>query len=123
MPEAGLSESGEERRNGWVSRQVRALVSAWEKGDRLTAREVIDRHPDLDPESALRLIYEETCLRREAGEPLLHRAQQAGVVREDVTIGELIQLVVGIVKIPTAEPEQVQRILRVALDGLRYQQA
>ena len=55
-----------------------------------------------------------------AGEPLLLRAQDAGEVRRDITIGELIQLVVGIVKIPSAEPEQAQRILGVALDGLRY---
>ncbi|MCW3014837.1 MAG: TetR family transcriptional regulator [Solirubrobacterales bacterium] len=56
-----------------------------------------------------------------AGRPLLTRAQEAGAVRRDVTIGELIQLVVGIVKIPSADPEQVDHILRVALDGLRYQ--
>lgn len=56
-----------------------------------------------------------------AGEPLLARAQQAGVVREDVAIGELITLVVSIVKLPSSDPESVQRILRVALDGLRYQ--
>lgn len=55
-----------------------------------------------------------------AGEPLLIRAQDAGEVRPDITIGELIQLVVGIVKIASADPEQMQRILGVALDGLRY---
>src|SRR5581483_7675654 len=56
-----------------------------------------------------------------AGEPLLERAQDAGVVRPDVTIAEVVQLMVGIGKIPTADPRQVERILRVALDGLRYQ--
>ena len=56
----------------------------------------------------------------EAGEPLLKRAQDAGVVRRDVTIGEVIQIVVGIVKIPSSEPGQTQHLLRVALDGLRY---
>jgi AcrR family transcriptional regulator len=55
-----------------------------------------------------------------AGEPLLKRAQEAGVVRPDVTIAEVIQLVAGIGKIPASDPEQVQRILRIALDGLRY---
>ena len=29
-------------------------------------------------------------------------------------------MVVGIAKIPTAEPEQTEHIVRVALDGLRY---
>ena len=56
----------------------------------------------------------------EAGEPLLKRAQEAGVVRPDVDIAEVIQMVVGIAKIPTAEPGQRQHILRIALDGLRY---
>jgi len=56
-----------------------------------------------------------------AGEPLLKRAQDAGIVRPDVTIGEVIQMVVGIAKIPTTDPQQNAHILRVALDGLRYQ--
>src|SRR4051812_30602565 len=56
----------------------------------------------------------------DAGEPLLTRAQKAGVVRPDVTIAEVIQMVMGIAKIPATDREQVQHILRVALDGLRY---
>jgi AcrR family transcriptional regulator len=56
----------------------------------------------------------------EAGEPLLKRAQEAGVVRRDVSIGEVIQMVVGIGKMPTKDPKQNEHILRVALDGLRY---
>ena len=56
----------------------------------------------------------------EAGEPLLKRAQEAGVVRPDVTIAELIQMVMGIAKIPSSEPGQTERLLRIALDGLRY---
>jgi AcrR family transcriptional regulator len=55
-----------------------------------------------------------------AGEPLLKRAQEAGVVRPDVNIGEVIQMVVGIGKIPASDPGQTEHILRVALDGLRY---
>ena len=56
----------------------------------------------------------------EAGEPLLKSAQEAGVVRPDVSIGEVIQMVVGIAKIPAKDPEQNEHILRIALDGLRY---
>ena len=55
-----------------------------------------------------------------AGEPLLRRAQEAGAVRPDVTIADVIQLVAGIGKIPTSDPAQVEHILRIALDGLRY---
>jgi hypothetical protein len=56
----------------------------------------------------------------EAGEPLLKRAQDEGIVRRDISIGDVIQMVVGIAKIPAKDPEQNQHILRVALDGLRY---
>jgi AcrR family transcriptional regulator len=55
-----------------------------------------------------------------AGEPLLARAQEAGVVRDDVSIGDVIQLVIGVAKMPTADPKQNEHILRIALDGLRY---
>jgi AcrR family transcriptional regulator len=55
-----------------------------------------------------------------AGEPLLTRAQEAGVVRSDVDIADVIQMVMGIAKIPTGDPAQTQQILRIALDGLRF---
>lgn len=57
----------------------------------------------------------------EAGAPLLRRAQDAGVVRPDVTIDEVVRMVAGIAKIPTDDPADIQRLLAVALDGLRYQ--
>ena len=44
----------------------------------------------------------------------------AGVARADVTIGDVMQMVIGIGKIPTADPRQSEHIVRVALDGLRY---
>jgi AcrR family transcriptional regulator len=55
-----------------------------------------------------------------AGEPLLRRAQEARVAREDATFAEVIQMVSGISKIPAAEPGTIDRILDIALDGLRY---
>jgi AcrR family transcriptional regulator len=55
-----------------------------------------------------------------AGEPLLRRAQEAGIVRSDVTIDEVVRMVGGIAKIPADDPSDVQRLLAVALDGLRY---
>jgi AcrR family transcriptional regulator len=55
-----------------------------------------------------------------AGEPLLRRAQDAGIVREDVTVEELVRLVAGIAKVPTDDAGQKQRLLALALDGLRY---
>ena len=55
-----------------------------------------------------------------AGEPLLRRAQEAGTVRPDVSIDDVVKMVGGIAKIQGADPATVERILSVALDGLRY---
>ncbi|MBV8956145.1 MAG: TetR/AcrR family transcriptional regulator [Solirubrobacterales bacterium] len=55
-----------------------------------------------------------------AGEPLLKRAQDAGAVRPDIEFSQVMHMVVGISKIP-GDPDQIEHILRVALDGLRYQ--
>ena len=56
----------------------------------------------------------------EAGEPLLERAQEAQVVRPDTDLSEVIQMVGGIAKIQGVEPGQIEHILDIALDGLRY---
>jgi AcrR family transcriptional regulator len=58
-----------------------------------------------------------------AGEPLLKRAQEAGTVRADVTFPEVMSMVMGIGKIPTNDRSQLEHIMRVALDGLRYNPA
>jgi AcrR family transcriptional regulator len=54
-----------------------------------------------------------------AGEPLLTRAQAAGEVRSDVDFHDVMQLVGGIAKMAPADPAQVDRVLGIALDGLR----
>ena len=58
-----------------------------------------------------------------AGEPLLERAQRAEVVRRDTDLREITQMVGGIAKIPATAPEEIDHILEVALDGLRYRAA
>ena len=58
-----------------------------------------------------------------AGEPLLQRAQESGAVRSDVEFADVMQMVGGIAKIPAGDPSQVEHILRIALDGLRYRPA
>ena len=55
-----------------------------------------------------------------AGEPLLTRAQEAGVARSDVDFGEVLSMMMGIGKIPTGDPAQTERMFRIVLDGLRY---
>lgn len=96
--------------NGWIGRVVDYI------GTKMVLAAELQNYLDGDSE-----LFS-TCRQSlwAAGEPLLVRAQEAGVVRPDVKIGELIHLVVGIVKIPSADPTQTQRILGVALDGLRY---
>jgi AcrR family transcriptional regulator len=55
-----------------------------------------------------------------AGEPLLKRAQAAGVVRPDVSTAQVIHMVIGIAKTPAGEPGEIEHLVRIALDGLRY---
>jgi len=55
-----------------------------------------------------------------AGGPLLERAQAAKLVRADVDIADVLHLISGVAKISATNREQAERILDVALDGLRY---
>src|SRR5262245_65417716 len=52
-------------------RLAEEMGSRWQRGERPTAEEFFDRHPELwkQPEAAMQLIYEEICLRQEHGEP------------------------------------------------------
>ncbi|HET8583615.1 MAG TPA: TetR family transcriptional regulator [Jatrophihabitans sp.] len=55
-----------------------------------------------------------------AGEPLLARAKEDGVVRPDVEFMDVIRMVSGITMLRNATPAEVRRVLGMALDGLRY---
>jgi AcrR family transcriptional regulator len=55
----------------------------------------------------------------DAAEPLLKRAQEAGEVREDVDILDVTKMVSGIAGLRTVERPQVERLVGIALDGLR----
>jgi AcrR family transcriptional regulator len=54
-----------------------------------------------------------------AAEPLLLRAQAAGAVRTDVDFADATRLIGGVSAIRNAKPEQVVRLVDVALDALR----
>jgi AcrR family transcriptional regulator len=56
-----------------------------------------------------------------AGTALVERAQHAGVVRNDTTFLDIVRMVGAIAMVPTEDPEQKERLLELALDGLRYQ--
>ena len=58
-----------------------------------------------------------------AGQPLLARAQTAGVVRADVSIDDVVRLVTSIAGAGFPSPEQRNKVLSVALDGLRPHRA
>lgn len=50
---------------------------------------------------------------------VLSRAQDAGVARRDVEVGDMIRLVGGCTMMPEASAEQSERIIAVVLAGLR----
>lgn len=53
------------------------------------------------------------------GAPLLTRAQDAGLVRKDVSFDDVVRLVSGITMMTFPEPGQMERVVDIALDGLR----
>ena len=96
--------------NGWFERFIAYLATK-----RALAAELLNY---LDHDARLFQVCRASLF--DAGEPLLQRAQEAGVVRPDVSIAEVMQMVIGIAKIPVADPRQNEHMLRIALDGLRY---
>jgi AcrR family transcriptional regulator len=96
--------------NGWFERFLGYLATK-----RALAHELLNY---LDHDAPLFQVCRASLF--DAAEPLLTRAQEAGVVRPDVSIAEVMQMVIGIAKIPAADPGQIEHILRIALDGLRY---
>jgi hypothetical protein len=59
----------------------------------------------------------------EASEPLFTRAQQAGEIRGDVSFDDALRMLSGIVASAYCDDEQRERVLQVALDGLRRSRA
>ncbi len=55
------------------------------------------------------------------GEQLLSRAQQAGTARPEVTFDDVLRLIAGITMIEFVQPGQRERVLGMALDGIRRQ--
>ncbi|WP_367319377.1 TetR/AcrR family transcriptional regulator [Streptomyces sp. HUAS ZL42] len=54
-----------------------------------------------------------------AGGPLFERAQEAGAARKDMDFGDLLRLVAGVTGTAFADDAQRDRILSIALDGVR----
>jgi AcrR family transcriptional regulator len=97
--------------SGWLHRFVGYAVTKKALAEELMA--YVDK--DADVFLSCRTAINDT------GGALLKRAQDAGVVRPDVTFSDVGRMVGGIAVIRLADPEQIERILDMALDGLRYQ--
>lgn len=74
---------------------------------------------DLEPDS----LHENSCAAtiHNAGAPLLHRAVHDGTAAPDVTITELITLIIGITLATESLPEpdaRAHRLFRLAITGL-----
>jgi len=96
--------------NGWFERLIAYLATK-----RALVHELLNY---LDQDAALFQDCRASLFA--AGEPLLKRAQDAGAVRPDVEFSDVMHMVIGIAKIPVSDPAQIDHILRVALDGLRF---
>jgi tetratricopeptide (TPR) repeat protein len=55
----------DESSSGVAGRLVEELASAWMRGERPCVEEILARHPELGEEEAIRLVYEEVCLRED----------------------------------------------------------
>jgi serine/threonine protein kinase/Flp pilus assembly protein TadD len=55
---------------GLADRLAEEMAAAWQRGDRRPAEDYLEQYPELlgTPEEAVRLVYEEVCLRQEGGE-------------------------------------------------------
>jgi AcrR family transcriptional regulator len=58
---------------------------------------------------------------QESGERSLARALEAGVARPGLSFDDVLRMVAGITTVAVVDSSQRDRILRLALDGLRYQ--
>ena len=111
----GASQSGAEALGPW------AALEAWLRSYVLYARskrtflnelhEAFDKNPDLKSASRDRIWA--------ACDTVLRRAQEAGVARQDIDGGDLMQLVSPMCMNSTITPEQSERLLSMVLDGLR----
>lgn len=87
--------------------------AAFEDSKHVIAKELLEHTSPTDPvfgSSRDRVIA--------AGEPLLAAAQDAGRVREDITLVQALDLVLAVVRLDRP-PDHIHAILQVALDGLR----
>ncbi|WP_328885859.1 TetR/AcrR family transcriptional regulator [Streptomyces sp. NBC_00316] len=89
----------------WLRRFVAYMVT------KRAIREAVDSESDVFV-SCRASMYE-------AGTPLFARAQDAGAIRPDMTFDDLIRMVAGVTGASYPTTEQRDRVLEIALDGVR----
>jgi AcrR family transcriptional regulator len=98
---------------GWVDRLQRYMVTK-----QALAQELLEY---MDRDAQLFSVCRKAL--HDSGRPIVERAQAEHVLRADVTVEEIVQILLGLAKIPTNEPGQLDRFVAIALDGLRYRSA
>jgi AcrR family transcriptional regulator len=96
-------------------------LSAWLHqyvGFAATKRALNEALMETDPNSDV-LLTCRTAITR-AATALVERAQHAGVVRKDTGFMDVVRMVGAIAMAPTEDAEEKNRLLELALDGLRY---
>jgi AcrR family transcriptional regulator len=93
----------------WLHRYVRYIATKRALAEQLSAS--LGRESEVF-RSCRRAIFAE-------GGPLLTRAQDAGVARADASFDDVLRLVSGITMMTFVEEGQMERVLDIALDGLR----
>jgi serine/threonine protein kinase len=64
----GAAGDVEDPLSALVGQEIEEMAAAWARGERPRAEEFLARHPELTDEHAIRFIYEEYCIRQEAGD-------------------------------------------------------
>ncbi|WP_373033443.1 TetR/AcrR family transcriptional regulator [Streptomyces sp. NRRL B-2790] len=100
-----------------ADREPWEALTAWL--DRFTGNMVTKRavREALNDESDIFMACRESMYA--AGGPLLVRAQKTGVARADMDFGDLLRMVAGITATAFEDDAQRDRVLSIALDGVR----
>lgn len=94
---------------GWVDRLQRYIVAK-----KALSQELAEY---LDHDAALFSVCRKALY--DSGRPVVERAQADHVLRDDVSIEDIVHILLGIAKM-TSEPGQLDHFTQITLDGLRH---
>ena len=97
-----------------VARLVEEFAAAWERGERPPAEAFLERHRlvSTQPEAAIRLIYEEVCLRQDRGEavPLSELVERFPQWQAELALLLDCDRLLGAMPAPPAFPESGEQL-------------